>query len=184
KTADSLPEIKPSYSDDKWTVADHNNTVNTRVPTTPVVLYASDYGYHTGNIIWRAHFNATGSETAFNAGVQGGSAFAYSVWLDSTLLGSWEGDALHADYNGTFTFPSPLKVGSAHVLTILQDHMGLEQSWAGASDYFKTPRGVLNYSFSGSSVPTVSVWKVTGNLGGESVRVFAYLWCEIYLREP
>ncbi|KAG6919301.1 hypothetical protein DXG01_007434 [Tephrocybe rancida] len=175
KTADSLPEIKATYSDDKWTVADHNTTVNARVPTTPVVLYAGDYGYHNGALLWRAHFNATGSETAFNAGVQGGSAFAYSVWLDSTFLGSWEGDATHADYNGTFTFPSPLKQGSAHVLTILQDHMGLEQSWAGASDYFKTPRGVLNYSFSGTSVPTVSVWKVTGNLGGEDDGIFLAL---------
>ncbi|KAG6824082.1 hypothetical protein H0H93_002587, partial [Arthromyces matolae] len=47
KTADSLPEIKASYSDAKWTVANHNTTVNPAPPTTPVVLYAGDYGYHT-----------------------------------------------------------------------------------------------------------------------------------------
>ncbi|KAG6830620.1 hypothetical protein H0H92_015712 [Tricholoma furcatifolium] len=166
KTADSLPEIQSSYSDAKWTVANHNTTINALVPTTPTVLYAGDYGYHTGNLIWRAHFNATGSETAFNVHVQGGSAFGYSAWLDSTFLGSWEGDALHSDYNSTFNLPA-LKQGSAHVLTILQDHMGLEEDWSGASDDFKTPRGVLGYSFSGAQVPTVSVWKVTGNLGGE-----------------
>lgn len=134
-----------------------------------MVLYASDYGYHTGNILWRAHFNATGSETGFNADLQGGSAFTYSLWLDSTFLGSWEGDAVHSEYNGTFKFPVALKAGSGHVLTILQGHMGLEEDWAGASDYFKTPRGILDYLFVGTgALPTMAVWKVTENLGGRA----------------
>ncbi|KAF8076034.1 glycoside hydrolase family 35 protein [Lyophyllum atratum] len=168
KTADSLPEIKSSYSDAKWTVANRNTTVNPTTPKTPVVLYAGDYGYHTGNIIWRAHFNATGSETAFTLDVWGGSAFGYSVWLDSTFIGSWVGDAVHGSFESTFKFPSLLAAGSGHVLTILQDHMGYEEDWTAASDAFKNPRGIINYSFVGSKVPTVSVWKVTGNLGGES----------------
>ncbi|GLB33458.1 putative beta-galactosidase, domain 3 [Lyophyllum shimeji] len=168
KSSDSLPEIQPGYSDAKWTVANHNTTINPTAPKTPVVLYAGDYGYHTGSIIWRAHFNATGSETAFTLEVWGGSAFAYSVWLDSTFIGSWEGDAVHGGYEGTFHFPTLLAPGSAHVLTILQDHMGYEEDWTAASDGFKTPRGIVSYSFVGSAVPTVSVWKVTGNLGGEN----------------
>jgi len=66
-------------------------------------------------------------------------------------------------------FPSALRVGSQHVLTILLDHMGIEQNWAGASDWFRIPRGVLNYSFEGSPDTKVVTWKLTGNLGGESV---------------
>ncbi|CAK5262479.1 unnamed protein product [Mycena citricolor] len=167
KTADSLPEIQSSYSDALWTAADHTTTVNPTVPTTPVVLYAGDYGYHTGNLLWRAHFSATGQETGFAADVQGGSAFAYGVWLDSTFIGSWIGDGAHGDFNGTFAFPASLKQGSQHVLTILQDTMGYDENWEAAADGFKSPRGILRYSFLGSNSTAVT-WKVTGNLGGES----------------
>ncbi|KAF7330740.1 Beta-galactosidase [Mycena venus] len=168
KTADSLPEIQSQYSDALWTVADHKTTINPTPPNTTVVLYAGDYGFHTGNILWRAHFNATGAETGFAAQLQGGSAFGFSVWLDATFLGSWAGDAVTSAFNGTFSFPTVLPKGSTHVLTILQDHMGNEENWWAAGDDFKTPRGILSYSFLGNATTTVSVWKVAGNLGGES----------------
>ncbi|KAG5733968.1 putative beta-galactosidase A [Termitomyces sp. T112] len=168
KTADSLPEIKADYSDVEWTVANHTVTINPTPPTTPVVLFAGDYGYHTGNILWRGHFTATGDETAFSAQIQGGSAFGFSIWLDSTFIGSWEGNAVCSEYTSISQFPSLLDEGSTHVLTILQDHMGLEENWWAAGEDFKNPRGILNYTFFGRSVPTVTVWKVTGNLGGES----------------
>ncbi|KAK7061407.1 beta-galactosidase [Favolaschia claudopus] len=168
KTADSLPEIQPQYSDLLWTVADHQTTVNPTPANTSVVLYAGDYGFHTGNILWRAHFSAMGGETAFAVEVQGGSAFGFSVWLDSTFLGSWNGDAITSVFNATFPFPSVLREESAHVLTVLQDHMGYEEDWWAAGDEFKTPRGILSYSFPGSIGTIVSVWKVAGNFGGEN----------------
>jgi hypothetical protein len=171
-SANSLPEISANYSDAAWTVASNTTTVNPVKPGTPVVLYAGDYGYHTGNILWRAHFTATGSETGFTTNIWGGSAFAYSVWLDSTFIGSWEGDAVHSSYQSSFNFPSALAKGSAHVLTILQDHMGYEEDWTAASDDFKSPRGIMSYSFNGSPSTTVSTWKVAGNLGGETVSSF------------
>lgn len=154
-----------------WTVANKTSTVNPSGFTTPVVLYPGEYGFHTGNILWRAHFTATGSETVFNVDVQGGSAFGYSVWVDSTFIGSWVGDAVHSDFAGNFTLPK-LKPSSSHVITILQDHMGYEEDWTAASDDFKTPRGILSYSFIGNPSTTVSTWKLAGNLGGENVRDF------------
>ncbi|KAF9526883.1 glycoside hydrolase family 35 protein [Crepidotus variabilis] len=169
KKADSLPEISTNYSDAAWTTVNRTSSINPTAPTTPVVLYAGEYGYHTGNILWRAHFTATGSETAFKVKVSGGAAFAHSVWLDSTFLGSWEGDVLHANYEGTYSFPAGrLTQGSAHVITILQDHMGYEEDGQSASDKFKSPRGILSYSFEGSSGTKIDSWKVTGNLGGEN----------------
>ncbi|KAJ7283442.1 glycoside hydrolase family 35 protein [Mycena rebaudengoi] len=168
KTADSLPEIQPHYSDAQWTVADRTTTLNPNPINTSVVLLAGEYGFHTGNIVWRAHFDASGTETGFTSRVWGGAAFSYSVWLDSTFLGSWEGDSLHADFEGTFPFPKPLPKGSAHVLTILQDHMGYEANWWAAGEGFKTPRGITSYSFTGSNTTAVSVWKVAGNVGGEN----------------
>ncbi|KAL0580896.1 hypothetical protein V5O48_001089 [Marasmius crinis-equi] len=167
KSADSLPEISQEYSDSIWTVANHTETVNPTVPRTPVVLYASDYGYHTGNILWRAHFNATGLETGFTVNVSGGTAFGYSVWLDQTFIGSFAGDWAQANHEGSFDFPKQLESGSSHVLTILQDHMGLNENWAGAGEDFKTPRGIMSYAFMGSNDTSVDVWKIAGNLGGE-----------------
>jgi len=120
-------------------------------------------------MLWRAHFIATGQETGFYANMSGGLAFAYSMWLDNSFIGSWTGDGPHDMYSQTLDFPSALRVGSQHVLTILLDHMGIEQNWAGASDWFRIPRGVLNYSFEGSPDTKVVTWKLTGNLGGESV---------------
>jgi hypothetical protein len=137
KTADSLPEIQPQYSDALWTVADHKTTINPAPPNTTVVLYAGDYGFHTGNILWRGHFNATGAEKGFAAELQGGSAFGFSVWLDTTFLGSWNGingllsrrrvlnnsflgDGVTSVFNQSFPFTTALRKGSTHVLTILQ----------------------------------------------------------------
>jgi len=120
-------------------------------------------------MLWRAHFIATGQETGFYANMSGGLAFAYSMWLDNSFIGSWTGDGPHDMYSQMLDFPSALRVGSQHVLTILLDHMGIEQNWAGASDWFRIPRGVLNYSFEGSPDTKVVTWKLTGNLGGESV---------------
>lgn len=127
-------------------------------------------------MLWRAHFTATGKETGFSATVSGGLAFGYSMWLDDVFIGSWVGDAPHETFNGTHKFPSALSVGSSHIMTILLDHMGIEQNWAGASDYFRGPRGVLNYTFDGSPETDVSVWKVTGNLGGETVSSHSVDW--------
>ncbi|KAH9482883.1 Beta-galactosidase A [Psilocybe cubensis] len=168
KMADSLPEITSTYSDALWTVANHTTSANPTQLSTPVSLYAGDYGYHTGNILWRAHFNATGTETAFKVHVIGGAAFGYSVWLDSTFIGSWEGNAVQSDHEGTFSFSTALAKSSNHIITILQDHMGLEEDWVAASETFKTPRGILSYSFVGSPSTNVNIWKVAGNLGGEN----------------
>ncbi|KZV90500.1 glycoside hydrolase family 35 protein [Exidia glandulosa HHB12029] len=170
KTADSLPEISASYSDAKWVVANHTTTVNPTQPTTPVVLFAGDYGFHTGNILWRAHFTSSGGETGFTVNVQGGAAFGYSVWLDSAFIGSWEGNGPTGAKTSTFSFPGgALKSGSAHIITILQDHMGYEEDWTAASETFKAPRGILSYAFVGNTATTVSTWKLTGNLGGEDI---------------
>lgn len=152
-------------------------TVNPSQLSTPVVLYSGDYGYHTGNILWRAHFTSSGTETGFTVNIQGGSAFGYSVWLDSIFIGSWEGNNLESVHAGTFNFPTRLARNTEHILTILQDHMGYEEDWWAASDYFKLPRGILSYELVGANATKVT-WKVTGNLGGEDVSFFFFALVE------
>ena len=165
KYIDSLPEIKPAYDDSAWTAADLTSTENPNNLTTPVSLYASDYGFNAGNLLFRGHFVSTGTEATLMLGVQGGTAFGYSVWLNDTLLGSWPGTNNYEDYNLTLSLPT-LVSDQPVVLTILQDNMGFDEEGEVGSNTMKNPRGILAYSLAGHNPSEIS-WKVTGNLGGE-----------------
>lgn len=169
KYIDSLPEIQDDYDDQLWPILNKTVTNNTRALTTPTSLYASDYGFHSGSLIYRGHFTATGNETNLYLNISGRNAFAHSVWLNSTYLGSWTGDPNIAAYSQNFTFETSLEPGAAYVITVLIDHMGLSQAFAVGAETTKDPRGILDYALSGNSAPQAGiVWKMTGNAGGEN----------------
>jgi hypothetical protein len=129
KSIDALPELQPDYDDSAWTDADHTETNNTYWNlTTTTVLWGAEYGYNTGSLIFRGHFSATGNETIMHLNVSGGSAFAFSAWLNSTFLTSWTGSGDTAIANQTLSFPK-LQRGSNYVLTVLVDHMGHNGNW-------------------------------------------------------
>ncbi|KAF2089080.1 glycoside hydrolase family 35 protein [Saccharata proteae CBS 121410] len=166
KYIDTLPEISSDYSDDDWTVASNaysNNTV--RNITTTTSLYASDYGYNTGVLLYRGHFDATGDESTLTLVTQGGSAFGMSAWLDSTYLGSYAGIDAATNATNTFTLPN-LSAGTSHVITVVVDNMGLDEDWTVGSEEMKDPRGILDYTLTGHAASDVT-WRLTGNLGGE-----------------
>jgi len=169
KTTNSLPEIAAGYDDSQWTDADltySNNTV--RNLTTPTSLYASDYGYHAGNLLYRGNFVASGNESSLYLFTQGGSAFGASAWLNSTFLGSWLGYDAAMNGNNTFTLPN-LIPGSSYIITVLMDNQGLDEDWTVGTDGNKNPRGILNYRLSGRPQSSIT-WKLTGNLGGEDYK--------------
>ena len=165
KYIDSLPEIQLTYNDSAWTSADLTSTGNPRNLSTPISLYGSDYGYNTGNLLFRGRFMATGTESTLMLRVLGGLAFGYSIWLNETFLGSWPGISIDQDYNQTLILPS-LKGGQPGILTILQDQMGFDEDFTVGSDQMKIPRGILSYALSGQNPSDIS-WKISGNLGGE-----------------
>ncbi|KAG9316772.1 hypothetical protein JVU11DRAFT_2835 [Chiua virens] len=136
----------------------------------PVILYSDDYGYH----YWQHHLARTPYLHRLGNGVHARrrrSAFGYSVWLNQTFLGSWVGDP--ANFESTFYFPGTegFVSGGQYVLTILQDHMGYGDRKT------EEPRSILGYRFVGGSGTEVSIWKVAGNLGGESASLVAFLSC-------
>jgi hypothetical protein len=175
-TIDSLPELQPHYSDSAWPSANltfTNNTVRTDSGKvfqlqTPTSLIASDYGFHTGSLIYRAHFTAHGNESLLSLSTIGGLAFSHSIFLNATHLGSWPGNATARSYTHNLTFPSTLQLepGEPYVLTVLIDHMGMETNWTPGLDMAKTPRGITDYSLSGHTQSDLE-WKLTGNFGGE-----------------
>lgn len=167
KYVDSLPEIQASYDDSRWTSADHTSTNNSVAPlSTHVSLYGSDYGFHTGYLLFRGHFVATGSESIFQLTTQGGNAFGSSVWLNQTYLGSWTGSYADSSYESTYTLPT-LLANHNYVFTILVDNTGLDLDFYIGGDGPKNPRGILDYNLTGGDNSAIS-WKLTGNLGGET----------------
>ncbi|CAG8954507.1 hypothetical protein HYFRA_00004420 [Hymenoscyphus fraxineus] len=165
KYIDSLPEISPGYDDSLWTLASKTNSTNPYQLRTPTSLFGSDYGYHTGVLVFRGSFVAAGNESTFAIQTQGGSAFGSSVWLNSTYVGSWTGNDRSTNYNSAYTLPN-LAAGKTYVFTVVVDNMGLDENWVVGPDEMKHPRGILSYDLSGRPSTTIT-WKLTGNLGGE-----------------
>lgn len=163
---DSLPELDTQYSDNSWTSCNNTKSNNPRNLSTPTSLYASDYGYNAGSLIYRGHFVANGSESSIYLLTEAGYAFGHSVWLNSTYLGTWAGSSGAMFYNQTLPFSATLKAGKPYVLTILVDHMGLDENFPANVQIMKDPRGILDYDLQGRDKSAVS-WKITGNLGGE-----------------
>lgn len=167
KKLDNLPEIKSGYDDSAWTSADLTYTNNTvRNLTTPTSLYASDYGYNVGPLLYRGHFTAGGNESTLYLSTQGGSAYGHSIWLNDQYVGSFTGEDRFETYNQTYNLPNKLSAGKKYVITVVVDHMGLDENYDVGADEMKSPRGVLDYDLSGHPKSDVT-WKLTGNLGGE-----------------
>ena len=169
KYLDSLPELLLSYDDSKWTKANLQKTFNSHLSLkTPVSLYSSDYGYHTGTLIYRGTFTATGTEKSFYVVTQGGSAFGSSAWIGDQFLGSWRGYDAAVSGESTFALPN-LKAGKTYTVTVVVDNQGLDENWTVGDESMKNPRGILDYKLSGHDQRDIS-WKLTGNLGGEDYR--------------
>ncbi|KAI1454086.1 glycoside hydrolase family 35 protein [Annulohypoxylon moriforme] len=165
---DSLPEIQTNYNDSAWVAADFHSTNNSyQILQTPTSLFAGDYGFHAGVLLFRGHFTSKGTEKSFKIKTQGGTAYGHSIWLNDTFLGSWIGSASNSNYYATYKLPS-LTQGESYIFTIVIDHMGLDGNYVPGIDTGKAPRGILNYRLASSLIDSTFItWKITGNLGGE-----------------
>ena len=170
KSIYSLPELSPTYSDALWTPCNHTTSTNDQLGLlTPTSLYASDYGYHTGSLLYRGHFVSTGHEESLFLNTSGGTGYAHSVWLNTAYLGYWAGNGGNATWSQTLPIaPGTVQEGKKYVFTVLIDHMGQTEEPPG-TDSIKFPFGILNYHLSGHEQSDVR-WKMTGNLGGEEYR--------------
>ncbi|KAF8060198.1 glycoside hydrolase family 35 protein [Lyophyllum atratum] len=162
KYSDALPERQATYDDSKWVVADHMSTPNPTKPQTLPVLYADDYGFHTGVQLFRGRF--TGNASAAKLNVQGGTAFGWSAWLNGDYIGSFPGSVNAVSGSLTLSFANAtLSSSGENVLTVVMDHSGHDQR---ADALF--PRGILGASLVSGTNITFSKWTLAGNAGGES----------------
>ncbi len=71
-------------------------------------------------MIFRGHFNASGSETAVNLTVQGGFAFGYSAFLNGVFLGSNQGTATISLTTDVWPIPNSTVRKGDNVVTVIQ----------------------------------------------------------------
>ncbi|KAJ3728073.1 galactose-binding domain-like protein [Lentinula guzmanii] len=170
KFNNSLPEIQADFDDSDWVVANHTTT-NIPFPMyygDGRVLYGCDYGFCENVVIWRGHFNATGSENSLNLSINGGAAFAASVWLNDQFLNTSFGNSTNnanviEETDEKFDLPSSaLLIGQDNVITIVQDNMGINEAKP-INDDAKSPRGVRGFQI---NTGNFTEWKVQGKLGG------------------
>ncbi|KAM0436366.1 hypothetical protein ACHAQK_007940 [Fusarium lateritium] len=165
----SLPETEPYFNDSLWTVANLSASFYPEEQRLPVSLYADDYGYHVGAILYRGTFTATRDQkSSLLLTARGGRAFALSLWANGTFVGSYRGSGnKKAIYEEQFTIPEGvLTKGQNATLTIILDHMGLEHNIPGSSTG-KIARGIIDFDLEGVEVVDIT-WKMTGNAGGEN----------------
>ncbi|MBV9944677.1 MAG: beta-galactosidase [Solirubrobacterales bacterium] len=155
------PETKPGFDDRGWQAADEMSTNNPTPPVTLPVLYADDYGFHHGDVWYRGHFTAQGSETGVNLSAITGRAGIYSAWLNGQFLGSTDDPTHH------FDFPAgSLQTGRDNVLSVMVENMGHNEDF-NADDSHKQPRGLTGVTLVGSNAALQ--WRIQGSLGGETL---------------
>ncbi|KAF9240278.1 glycoside hydrolase family 35 protein [Melanogaster broomeanus] len=165
KYADSLPEVQASFSDADWTIANHTTT---NIPFKPHygdgrVLYGCDYEFCENTVLWRGHFNATEDTKSVNLSINGGEAFAASVWVNNVFLNTSYGNSTNnrnilEETDDKFYFPiGSLLYNQDNVITILQ------ASQITVIDEEKSPRGVRGFML---NTGDFGEWKVQGKVGG------------------
>jgi hypothetical protein len=100
------PETSPAFDDKGWKQADLTASSSVTKPGSLPVLFADDYGFHTGNTWYRGHFSGKAAPSGIKLNVKsGGPAGAFSVWLNGHFLGS-----VTSNETGAFSFPANLVV--------------------------------------------------------------------------
>ncbi len=162
KQSTQSPESQAAFDDSSWTVADKLSSNSTTSPVTLPVLFADDYGFHHGDVWYRAHFKGMPGTDAVDLSAITGNAGIYSVWLNGTFLGS-TGDGQHR-----FSFPAgSLKDGADNVLSVLLENSGHNEDWS-ANDTHKEARGLTGATLVGAPTTPVT-WRIQGSLGGENL---------------
>ena len=80
------PEARPGFLDASWPLADRTRTHSTTPPPPgQPVLSADDYGFHHGDVWYRARFSGAATRVALRYG--GGGSGLLQAWLDGRYLG-------------------------------------------------------------------------------------------------
>ncbi|HEY5187800.1 MAG TPA: beta galactosidase jelly roll domain-containing protein, partial [Solirubrobacteraceae bacterium] len=161
--AAEAPEAQPSFDDSGWTVADKLVADSpVQQPAVGPVLDMDDYGFHYGNVWYRGHFTALGTETGIRLDCEtGGGPSTCTVWLNGHFLVT---TATQGEQ--TVNFPAAdLLVGHPNVVSVLAEDDGHAEDLFSATEQQKLTRGLGSAQVLGSAVPVT--WRIQGTLGGD-----------------
>lgn len=173
KVMDSLPEIEIEYDDSEWVVARNSSTNEAFPPITLPCLYAGEYGFHTGAVIYRGRFNTSqmaGNVTGVHLEIWGGTAFGYSAWLNGKYVTSQPGNAWNEWFADNWFFALDQLKEEENVLVIISDSNGYDRDNGVTffdSHTTKKPRGIRSAILLGAEGLEFTSWKLQGNAGGE-----------------
>lgn len=187
------PEAKPDYDDSAWQRADRTRSFSsTPVPEGQTVLFADDYGFHYGDVWYRARVKRLRGARSVSLSYSTGTQGLLMAWLDGEPLGVHRmpvPDASTRD-RGTWTATAVFELPEAvrgeeepldgpyerryaqrpddrtHVLAVLVRRMAHDLD-DDADDSHKAARGLTSVTFEGAT-PGVS-WRIQG--AGEPDRV-------------
>lgn len=187
KWADSLPEASAEFDDSEWVKAEKTSSFNPyskdpSLDTQGLILFASEYGFHGNNILWKGRFTShTTAPKDIFIKVEAGRFSAFSAYLNGVYLGSAEAGSERNAGSATFAIPDGTLKGGENVVTVLQDHMGIDMETGTLSlglqdgkvrrQAPKLPRGITAFSFpslrKGKIEEPKVKWRVQGNFKGE-----------------
>lgn len=158
------PEIAPSFDDSHWQRTDRTSTTSAFWDGRLPILNSDVYGFHHGNVWYRGHFTATGTERHLlvdaKTGIHDGNNGVFSVWLNGHWIDTRSGGGVKLDID-----PAWLHVGKDNVLSVLVDNMGHNQE--GHSGDSQETRGLASAMLTGGGRTPIQ-WRIQGNRGGES----------------
>ncbi len=155
------PEAQPGFDDSSWPVADKTSTYSVTGTGSLPVLYADDYGFHTGSTWYRGRFRYSPAVTGVHlVSDSGGGGQAFSVWLNGVFLGS------STTGSGDFAFPAgALQQTGDNILSVLTVNMGHEEDYNSTNNN-TSARGLTSASLLGAPLTSVT-WRLQGVRGGE-----------------
>src|SRR5579884_2259417 len=155
------PEAQPGFDDSSWPVADKTSTYSVTGTGSLPVLYADDYGFHTGSTWYRGRFRYSPAATGVHlVSDSGGGGQAFSVWLNGVFLGS------STTGSGDFAFPAgALQQTGDNILSVLTVDMGHEEDYNSTNNN-TSARGLTSASLLGAPLTSVT-WRLQGVRGGE-----------------
>ncbi|HEU5008467.1 MAG TPA: beta-galactosidase [Jatrophihabitantaceae bacterium] len=176
KTQYGSPESQPGFDDSKWLIADKTTTASTTPPPSgQPVLTADDYGFHTGDVWYRAHYTGAGAAGSISLRYGGGGAGLLQAWLDGVYLGQnvlASGQSSPATTgSASFTIPQHLRTDGAHVLSVMVRNDGHNED-GGVNDAQKEGRGLISMTMADPDENAVApgvTWRIQGDEGGEDI---------------
>lgn len=155
------PETSPTLDDKGWKQANLTISSSVTKPGSLPVLFADDYGFHTGNTWYRGHFSGKAAPSGLKLQVKSGAgAGAFSAWLNGHFLGS-----VTRNENGAFSFPAALVLPGDNVVSVLTVNMGHEEDYYSTGES-RTARGIVSAVPLGAPANAIS-WRLQGAITGQ-----------------